>query len=159
MTQLAHMSARSLLLNEKMTDMEVIVGTVGNIINVLANTLGCHFVINWIGSKYVETSISSTFHQTILGSIDSGVIIISKDSYEVKFYNEVAKKINAGLQGRYPSKDDVLASLATSETSNMKSEISRYFDLSGKNLATVDESLLHKPGISSSRIVDAYKAP
>ena len=62
MTQLAHMSARSLLLNEKMTDMEVIVGTVGNIINVLANTLGCHFVINWIGSKYVETSISSTFH-------------------------------------------------------------------------------------------------
>ena len=149
------MSARSILLTEKISDMEVLIGTIGNIINMLANTLACHFIIAWVGSKYVEARISSTFHQTILGSMDSGVIIISKDSYGVKFYNEAADIINSSLQGKSPSEID---SSATSVTSNMKSEIGRYFDLSGKNLATVDESLLYEPGIPSSRIIDAYKA-
>ena len=78
--QIAHITSRSLILNEKLDEFAVIIGTVSNILYILANSMACHFLYSWAGRKYVESQLTGAFHQTVLGSMDSGVIILSKDS-------------------------------------------------------------------------------
>ena len=86
------------------------------------------------------------------------MIIIKKDSHEVKFYNKAAESINLNLRGKRPPGEASASSFANLEPSNIKSKAGPCFDLSGKNLAMIDETLLYKPGIQSNSIVKAYKA-
>ena len=90
--------------------------------------------------------------------MDSGVIIIKKDSLEIKFYNKAAESINLNLRGKRPLGEASVSSFANLAPLNIKSNVRPCLDLSGKNLAIIDETLLYKPGIRSNSIVKAYEA-
>ena len=147
--QLAHLGSRAMILNDEIGKFDAIIGATSNIVSLLANTLAFKFILSWIGWRFIEARMSSTFYHTILGSMDSGVVIIKKDSLGIKFYNKAADNINLSLQGKRPPEEASIDSAVNFALSDIKSAVTPSFDLSCKNLATVNETLLYKPEIRS----------
>ena len=62
------------------------------------SNLVIHFVISWIGFKYLEAEISRESNEQILNNLKEGVLIVDEATAAIRFKNGAVGRINRRLK-------------------------------------------------------------